>query len=425
MARARATLAAVAVAVLALPACAGPETAPDPAVGDGTTAGTTAGSPSAGSRSPSPPAPPSPSPSAAPATGEPTVDPALAVDPPGPRRGPIVPSDIIVVGQEPLSEETVAAVRRVEGVVDIEQFTLAQASVQNRVLDVALVDPATYRNFTPRDSAELQAAWDRVARGEIAVSDDLTGELPLDKQGFLRLGQDASDPLVHVGAYMPLTPLVEVVANEKWASEFDRVQVGNALLITTVKTAPQAVRKPLQRLLGQDVSLQLTDIASTEGIDPSTVQTAVLVGGIAEVVGRFNYRVIGGGRIAPDPAWVASHITTQRVPILGEVTCNRYLFPQLRAALREVVSRGLADEINPEEYAGCYYPRFIAGTTTLSNHSFGLALDINVPGNQRGTLGQIDRGVVAAFERWGFTWGGRWRYTDPMHFEMNRLVDPR
>ena len=58
------------------------------------------------------------------------------------------------------------------------------------------------------------------------------------------------------------------------------------------------------------------------------------------------------------------------------------------------MDRGLADEIHPDEYAGCYYPRFIAGTTTLSNHSFGLALDLNVPGNQRGTVGEMDRAVV-------------------------------
>ena len=110
--------------------------------------------------------------------------------------------------------------------------------------------------------------------------------------------------------------------------------------------------------------------------------------------------------------------------ILGSVTCNRAIFPQLIAALQAVQAQGLADKIHPGEYAGCYYPRFIAGSTTLSNHAFGLALDLNTPGNQRGTVGQMDRGVVAIFKSWGFTWGGDWHYTDPMHFEMNRLVRP-
>ena len=66
-------------------------------------------------------------------------------------------------------------------------------------------------------------------------------------------------------------------------------------------------------------------------------------------------------------------------------------------------------------------PRFIADTTTLSNHSFGLALDLNTRGNQRGTVGEIDRDVVAIFKTWGFAWGGDWRFTDPMHFELSEV----
>ncbi|HET8664844.1 MAG TPA: M15 family metallopeptidase, partial [Nocardioides sp.] len=153
-------------------------------------------------------------------------------------------------------------------------------------------------------------------------------------------------------------------------------------------------------------------------------QNVVPVGAFRDAVGVFRYTAIGGGRIAPDPAWVKSHIVTETVPILGNVTCNKLIFPQLRAALEDVITQGLADKIHPGEYAGCYYPRFIAGTTTLSNHAFGLAFDINVPENQRGTVGQIDRRVVAIFQRWGFTWGGTWHYTDPMHFELNRVVRP-
>ena len=48
-----------------------------------------------------------------------------------------------------------------------------------------------------------------------------------------------------------------------------------------------------------------------------------------------------------------------------------------------------------------------------------------MPGNQRGTVGEMDRTVVSIFKKWGFAWGGDWRYTDPMHFEMNALIDPR
>ena len=150
----------------------------------------------------------------------------------------------------------------------------------------------------------------------------------------------------------------------------------------------------------------------------------MVTGTVADAVGVYRYTVLGGGHIAPDPAWVREHITTEVVPILGAVTCNKVVFPQLKAALQDIHEQGLDDKIHPEQFAGCYYPRFIAGTSTLSNHAFGLALDINAVENQRGTVGLIDRGVVAIFQKWGFTWGGDWGYTDPMHFELNSIRTP-
>ena len=88
---------------------------------------------------------------------------------------------------------------------------------------------------------------------------------------------------------------------------------------------------------------------------------------------------------------------------------------------------GLADEIHPDEYAGCYYPRYIGRDPSngLSLHSWGIAVDLNVPGNLRGTVGEMDRRVVAIFKKWGFAWGGDWNYTDPMHFEMDKVVRAR
>ena len=100
------------------------------------------------------------------------------------------------------------------------------------------------------------------------------------------------------------------------------------------------------------------------------------------------------------------------------------MLPQLRAALDEVVQKGLAAKIHPASTAAAT-SRATSRTTRrkgLSLHSWGMAVDLNVPGNQRGTVGQMDRRVVAIFKKWGFAWGGDWNYTDPMHFEMDRVV---
>jgi len=361
-------------------------------------------------------------PSAAVGSVVPVADPAHAVPPPGPRTGDLHSADILVRSKTALTDAQVAAIRAVHGVTGIEQLSIGEVSIDDRLLNVVAVDPGTYRNYTPLASADATQVWDRVAGGELAVNPALRKQLPPDAGGYWQMGSNASAPRIHVGAWAPQIPgLVDAVVNASWGKALGMTP-DNAVIISTAITSPERVVKPLKALLGSTASIQRLDVVARDGLDPDAPQFANVVGTVAEAVGHYTYRVLGGGMIAPDPAWVASHIVTDTVPILGRVTCNRMLFPQLKAALAEVVARGLAGTIHST--AGCYYPRFIAGTSSLSNHAFGLAIDINAPENGRGTAGQMDRSVVQIFEKWGFTWGGVWHYTDPMHFEMNRIVNP-
>ena len=357
------------------------------------------------------------------AEGTPGLDPAFAVDPPGRFKSLPRTADIVVQAEDTIDEETLAAIEGLDGVVAVEQLSLVQVSIENRVLSVASVDPASYRRYAPGELPQNQEIWDRVAAGELAVGKAVAKRLPLDDDDFLELTSEV--PPIHLGVMAPqIENAVDAVVNEKWGEALGATP-GNALLVSSELTvAPEVVAEPLTKLLPKDSSIERLDAVARYGLDPDAVQTAQVVGSLADAIGVFTYRPIGGGRIAPDPAWVRTHISTQSVPILGDVTCNNAIFPQLRAALEEIVTAGLADEIKREQYAGCYYPRFIAGSTSLSNHSFGTALDLNVPGNLRGTVGEMDRVVVSIFKKWGFAWGGDWRYTDPMHFEMARIVRP-
>jgi hypothetical protein len=349
------------------------------------------------------------------------------VEPPGRLDASIVGDDLLVVGSETLPEELVEKIADIEvagepGVAAMLQFSMTQFPIENRVIDVAAVDAAEYRRFTPANSANHQETWDRVAGGEIAVSRSLERRLPLDKDGYVTLSTGTASHKVHVGAWADQVGTIEAVVNTAWAEKLGMVE-GNALVISNLGVSPQAFQEKLEKLLDDDVSVYGLDVVAQYGLDPQAVQTAQFVGTFAEAVGVFRYTVLGGGRIAPDPAWVRAHIETQRVPLLGRLTCNKYMFPQLRAAMQEISRAGLGPEI--EYHVGCYYPRFIAGSTTLSNHSFGLAIDINSLENQRGTVGQMHPTVVAIMKKWGFAWGGDWSWTDPMHFELARIVSPR
>ena len=363
------------------------------------------------------------SPGASGTTAAPTIEESHSVPPPGPRQpGILAPADILIVGAQALDPAKVAAVEKLERVTAM-QFSLSEPVVENEALTVAAVDPGAYRSFTPLKYADFQDAWDRVAGGELALKERLKDKLTTDANGYLRLGGATDAPSVHVGAYVQQQPLIDAVVNPTWVETLGMV-ADNALLVRTGSTAPPKVAKKLEKLFGDSASVTLVDKATRIGLQPGADQIAVVTGTVGDAVGVYRYTVLGGGRIAPDPAWVREHITTEVVPILGAVTCNKVLFRQLKAALQEIIDRGLDDKIHPDQFAGCYYPRFIAGTSTLSNHAFGLALDINAVENQRGTVGLIDRDVVSIFQEWGFTWGGDWGYTDPMHFELNSIVTP-
>jgi len=347
------------------------------------------------------------------------------VDPPSDFDGRINGDDMLLVSTESIPEEVVDRILAIriagrKAVSAAEPFSVGQFSLENKSYRIAAVDVDGYRRFTgpTTDGASFQDAWERVAGGEIAVRSDLKGRLPLDKDGYVAVGSGEETFPIHVGAWASQVGTVDAVVNTAWGEALG-LQENNALVIYTGQISPQALREKLKDIVG-DISMTDLDIVAEEGLDPNTFQTAVLVGTFAQAVGVFNYTPIGGGRVQPDPAWVRSHIVTETLPLLGKLTCNKYMMPQLRNAMIEIQAAGLGSEI--DYHVGCYYPRFIAGSTTLSNHSFGLAIDINSLENQRGTVGEMHPVVVQIMKKWGFAWGGDWNYTDPMHFELERIV---
>ncbi len=358
---------------------------------------------------------------------------SYAVKTPGRFRPPLRTADLLVTASDTLPDGLVARIRRIRGVQALVPFSYAAASVNGRTLTLAAADPAAFRAFTPDATAQAQFVWDRLAGGEAAV-DVSTDKRLVGKGDLVRLGSREDSPVVHVGAYAPLVqrafklttrPVAQVVVNPKRGEQLGLPE-RNALLISTGSLTPSLVKKQIERLLrARHDEAGAVQLLARE-FDTAS-QTAVLAGtSVSDAVGTFGYTNGPDGTVVPDRRWVAGYIRTEQVPLLGNVTCNKAFIPQLRAALTEIVRSGLAASIHPGEYAGCYYPRYIGRNSSngLSLHSWGIAVDLNVPGNQRGTVGEMDRRVVAIMKKWGMAWGGDWNYTDPMHFEMNRVVRP-
>ena len=146
---------------------------------------------------------------------------------------------------------------------------------------------------------------------------------------------------------------------------------------------------------------------------------------IKTLFGEFAARPTPGrpGYLDVDPAWVRANIATQTVPLLGRVTCNRAVLPQLRDAMAALQRRGLGFLI--DSYNGCFAPRFVNRdpTAMLSHHAWGIALDCNFAGNAYGEPPQQDPRLVRTMERWGFIWGGSFIVPDGNHFEYRRVPE--
>jgi hypothetical protein len=280
-------------------------------------------------------------------------------------------------------------------------------------VSAAGVDPAVFRRFTPQNTAEVTGVWDNVAKGYLALSYDAA------KRFGVALGSKvtvAGVPM-DVGALADTgLPDLDVIVSNDVAARLG-LPPPNGLVLSGGRDDPTPLVMDVRKSVAKDARVDLLRA-------PTERMSFFNVGDARRRLGTLTYQVMPDGSVVVDPKWVAENIVTMPVPIIGRMTCHKAMFPQLIKAFTEIQATGLADKIHPEQYEGCYHPKLIEDSESLSMHAWGLAFDINTLTNQRLTHGDMDPGVVAIFKKWGFRWGGDWKQTpDPMHFEVAALLD--
>ena len=129
--------------------------------------------------------------------------------------------------------------------------------------------------------------------------------------------------------------------------------------------------------------------------------------------------------------WEKENIIDVEVPQLkkvegaksGQIKFHRLGVDQLKKAFAEIEEKKLLDLVLT--WDGSFEPRTIRGSTSsLSNHAFGTAFDINRSWNRLGTVparvgspGSVVE-LVPIFERHGFVWGGHFSRGEGCHFEL-------
>lgn len=74
-------------------------------------------------------------------------------------------------------------------------------------------------------------------------------------------------------------------------------------------------------------------------------------------------------------------------------------------------------ELGLDLFGGTFNYREQRAGSKLSTHAWGIAIDLDPSHNAMGTAGTMPGWVVQAFEKQGWTWGGRFSRRDPMHFQ--------
>lgn len=99
--------------------------------------------------------------------------------------------------------------------------------------------------------------------------------------------------------------------------------------------------------------------------------------------------------------------------------CNKDLVKPLEQAFRNLIKTDKVKEL--KTWDGCFNIRQKRGLSSMSLHSWGIAIDVNAAWNGLNKEPQLSKEFVKCFLDAGFEWGGTWTRKDGMHFQLKEL----
>jgi hypothetical protein len=101
------------------------------------------------------------------------------------------------------------------------------------------------------------------------------------------------------------------------------------------------------------------------------------------------------------------------------IYCNRLMVEPLKKAFKNLIDTGSIKEL--KTWDGCFNIRKKRGLSTMSMHSWGLAIDVNAFENGLYATPKLSPTFVKCFTDAGFDWGGNWLRQDGMHFQLSAI----
>ncbi len=101
------------------------------------------------------------------------------------------------------------------------------------------------------------------------------------------------------------------------------------------------------------------------------------------------------------------------------IYCNKDLVEPLTMAFKKLIQTKAVNEL--KTWDGCFNIRKKRGLTSMSLHSWGIAVDVNAFENGLGQKPKLSDLFVSCFTTSGFDWGGKWSRSDGMHFQLSKI----
>ena len=102
-----------------------------------------------------------------------------------------------------------------------------------------------------------------------------------------------------------------------------------------------------------------------------------------------------------------------------KIYCNKDMIKPLSHAFKNLIDTGKVNEL--KTWDGCFNIRKKRGLTSMSLHSWGIAIDVNAAWNQLNMEPKLSKEFVKCFTDAGFDWGGTWTRKDGMHFQLSNI----
>jgi hypothetical protein len=114
---------------------------------------------------------------------------------------------------------------------------------------------------------------------------------------------------------------------------------------------------------------------------------------------------------------VPSNLEIGMIP--KRIFCNKDMIDPLSKAFKNLIDTGAVKEL--KTWDGCFNIRNKRGLSSLSLHSWGIAIDVNAFENSLNQVPKLSLQFVKCFTDAGFDWGGIWTRKDGMHFQLKSI----